>query len=1459
MSNFGQAALTIVGAVVGSYFGYPQLGLVLGSLAGQALFPTKLPGVTGPKLTDQVTTTATIGGAVPITWGTVPLSGTVIYLQYPVREESNTQTVGGKGGPTQSQTTFTYFQTIAVGLCEGVKANPGIRRVWENGLLVYDKRPRADDEALSDYNARVAANAKYEQTFVYYPGSEEQLPDPTIESLEGVGNVPAFRGLAYIVYPDRQLLDTQARRHPTFRFEVFDAGTVAEVAQVNITIPSTSIIFDQKLSDYADANDWNTHACEINVVFDGGIQIGTSYLSSAAFTFDQIFAGSIINVHMQGAIVRIYGRGGDGGGHINNVSQPPPPIRDDMIDSRDGVNAFNVNATGPITMNITGAGGGGPLAYLIAGGGGGGGWGSDGSSDDAGGGGAGYKSGRAYFGWYQGADGVSPTDGLNIGGSSGTSGGGRGGQFGQKGEDGNINLGGAAGFWLRIPTHSTVNVDSNVTVYGQIFHYAAGDTGGISEVLTANPVSVREIIEGICVRSGLRIGDIDATEYTDMFVGGYFIATLMAARDALTPIRSVGFFDVVQRDRQLYFSKRGKPVVDTLVTENMGCFEDGGQPPPAVTTTPTQDVDLPRQLRIKYLSIARDYEPGEQLSPMKITTGASANGIPNQAAESVEATDVEIAVCLDDTQAAQIVEILWADAWAGKWKHEIVLDRSYLRLLPGDALSIPVDDVLVRARALQIVDKVIGLRTLTLVRDDDGSYVSQAVAAPPLSKPPTMKVTAGTRMVLLDLPPLRLELDNSADLYAAGCRDDTGNSWPGAIVSKSIDGGATWVDSVSLTQEATVGTLVAGLPSADPAVWDTHTEILVDLFAGSFESRTRAAVLSGANTLAVGAPGRWLIVQFVSATKVSASRWSLKTVLQGTRGTEYLIGTTQANDRVVLVSGPGMVKIPVANSEIGQARKYRAVTAGLTFADGVDVDITPAGQPLKPFSPVAVKFKRETNGNITVSWTRRDRLVQTLRDGVPLAMSEAVESYQIDIIPPGSPDVVSRTLTSATDSVTYDTGDQADDFPGVTSTFRVGVYQISAVVGRGIGGFGNSGIAANPDLHADIVIDARDKPMSLGWNHGVFIGARVGKRGTSPAVGIYAWDPDAATATFIGTTFDNRFGAGSSYVPDSYFEALTRNRQQYFPTVAAGINDKMVIWWAREFLGIGPPNGRWMLAFDALSYHVIATATALNEDIVLLLQKRDGTFLALVAGSPCKVYSSTDGRTWTFVSNTTGAMPNLTYRDQPNSKAMEMDSGAIYAIAGVYGFVNAAGDMIDWASADYDLGTHPYGNRNLLDIATNGPSLVALMEVQKLSDGQTYNTILRSTDDGASWAAVREVLKAGDIAPGFAFALEWLNMCPFDSAGSPTQHGFAIYGKYAGGGFPYVMISEDDGATWTTSEVDTGDPFNGAIICSISSRGRRIFAVDTYRTVGGLASTRFSTSTDGIHFTGIAEFNQPST
>lgn len=233
MGDYGQVALQIVGTAVGSYFGYPQLGMALGSLAGQALFPTKLPQLIGPRLQDSSVTMARIGQHIDEVHGTDAIAGNIIWMG-PIREVATTEEVGGKGGPEQSQTTYTYFQSIAVGLCRGPMG--GILRIWENGKLVYDIRGRQPDESewpdisgsgsSSAWTPRLNWMLQHYNGMVVYNGGPTQEPDPTIEADRGIGNVPAFRGLMYVVYPDRELTRENGYRHPNFKYEVTEYLTI---------------------------------------------------------------------------------------------------------------------------------------------------------------------------------------------------------------------------------------------------------------------------------------------------------------------------------------------------------------------------------------------------------------------------------------------------------------------------------------------------------------------------------------------------------------------------------------------------------------------------------------------------------------------------------------------------------------------------------------------------------------------------------------------------------------------------------------------------------------------------------------------------------------------------------------------------------------------------------------------------------------------------------------------------------------------------------------------------------------------------------------------------------------------------------------------------------------------------------------------------------------------------------
>src|SRR5690606_15900710 len=62
-----------------------------------------------------------------------------------------------------------------------------------------------------------------------YTGTEDQMPDPVIESFQGAGNVPGYRGYAYVVFDDVELKPEDGNRIPAqWKFEVYEDGVSDE-------------------------------------------------------------------------------------------------------------------------------------------------------------------------------------------------------------------------------------------------------------------------------------------------------------------------------------------------------------------------------------------------------------------------------------------------------------------------------------------------------------------------------------------------------------------------------------------------------------------------------------------------------------------------------------------------------------------------------------------------------------------------------------------------------------------------------------------------------------------------------------------------------------------------------------------------------------------------------------------------------------------------------------------------------------------------------------------------------------------------------------------------------------------------------------------------------------------------------------------------------------------------------
>lgn len=212
-----------------SFLGANIAGAALGRAAGMAagsyidakLFGPSVAHHEGPRLSDLTVQTSSEGAPIPRVFGRARLAGQIIWAtrfkEYVTTREAGGGGKGsGGGGGGATVTEYSYTASFAVGLCEGPVTRIG--RIWADG------KPLAQSGL----------------TLRFYNGSGGQLPDPLIEAVEGAGNAPAYRGLAYAVFEELPIGEF-GNRVPQLTFEIFHAmsGVEEEVRAVTV-IPGAS-------------------------------------------------------------------------------------------------------------------------------------------------------------------------------------------------------------------------------------------------------------------------------------------------------------------------------------------------------------------------------------------------------------------------------------------------------------------------------------------------------------------------------------------------------------------------------------------------------------------------------------------------------------------------------------------------------------------------------------------------------------------------------------------------------------------------------------------------------------------------------------------------------------------------------------------------------------------------------------------------------------------------------------------------------------------------------------------------------------------------------------------------------------------------------------------------------------------------------------------------------------------
>lgn len=1042
-----QQALGAVGFVVGAYFGYPQLGFVVGSLVGAALTPkTKTEG---PRLDDLKVTVSTYGAGVPTLNGTDRLGGNFIWATDKYQEGTTEST--GKGGGTEN-TTYRTFIDCRIGLCETPRdgSTVSVLQMFSNGKMVYDASSGISiGSALASAENPVASG-------ILYQGDAAQLPDPTEEAHEGgPGSVSAYRGLVsyhvnHLECPNGQV--------PQLSFVLSTSASI-----VNEIHTSADFYFPKVSSAISKISiDKQT------VVF------GQTAASTAAIGVMGIDFGSVTNFvpavpNSDNQITQ-----GDSDQDLMVVQQNSGTADSAMVlmDEYGGLTAYRVgsdfhcdgsrtNASWALRGNWVAFGGvtatddvillyGKDLGFSV---------------------GSCIATGQqkvmltdSYL-WvvYASTLEIRDLDGALTSLASASFPGSFSGHytlFAYGAIDTLYCLLNAAGrtqLWAATRNGSSITFtlqgemvrgDNSIPfplVYpvkvdrGNVYAPLIVDaSGGASEYtiyelvyllfnqLSASDVKVKNVIAELCERAGETRYDVSGIPDSDT-LHGYKLTNPASARSNIQPLLDAFGIFIVDEDGLIKFKKYSSITsLATITYDELGQSEAGSDAGDAMPLSRKQEIDLPRSVTASYIEAAIDYQTASEPSERQVT-------------EATEDQQIELPMVINSDQAKSAANRILYAAWNQQNTRSCKVSRKYAWLSCGDGVTVEYPRGSFRLwRIMSLTDD--GLTVELNVEPGDAAIFNQtAIGSTGYVGQEVDPLPAPLRAQILDMPIVR-DADNNAGPYVAL---DSFGSVPAEGELFVGDDDTVLASRGTVSQSAPIGYGETALASGPIGLVDETNLFTVNIGDDTFTSVTRDVLLAGGGEYwAYGAPGRWEIGASASGDNLGGGRYTLSRHLRGLFGTERFTGTHVAGDAFVLLRIVGMLRPDTGVGGIGQTKSYRAVAKGASLNSAASQTYANTGEGLMPLSPI--NLRRTDTNDFTVD--RRSRLAMNNATGA-LPIGETTEAYLWAFYSSGAFTTLLGTVATITSTVTAAQITAIGVTPSATAFLKV--RQVSDSVGPG--------------------------------------------------------------------------------------------------------------------------------------------------------------------------------------------------------------------------------------------------------------------------------------------------------------------------------------------------------------------------------------------------------------------------
>ena len=272
----------------------------------------------------------------------------------------------------------------------------------------------------------------------------------------------------------------------------------------------------------------------------------------------------------------------------------------------------------------------------------------------------------------------------------------------------------------------------------------------------------------------------------------------------------------------------------------------------------------------------------------------------------------------------------------------------------------------------------------------------------------------------------------------------TATPWPGSVqVWSSAEPEGGFALNLTLPRRAIMGVTVSPMAAARAGVWDRGPALRVRLKGGQLRAATDAALLAGANVMAIGdgTPDRWELFQFARAELVAPGLWEIGMRLRGQAGTDALMPEVwPAGSIVVMIDGaPRQVDLPP--DARGMVRHWRIGPASRAPDDPSYRERTHAfaGAGLRPLSPCHLSVVGRQ-----VGWTRRTRVGGDGWEGWDVPLGEAAERYVVRLMR-GATRLYEWTVAEPRHEIPQQTWDSVR----AEGAFTIEVAQLSDVYGPG--------------------------------------------------------------------------------------------------------------------------------------------------------------------------------------------------------------------------------------------------------------------------------------------------------------------------------------------------------------------------------------------------------------------------